>query len=119
MLVSKVVQSARAKALRAYRAAAAAALLVSVSRAATAQSATARVVSAANAFIGTLDTAQRRRGMFAFDDPTQRKRWSNFPTGFVPRAGLDLRELNATQRTAAMKLVSTVLSARGYEKVQQ
>ena len=57
--------------------------------------------------------------MFAFTDEEQRKRWSNFPTGVVARGGLNLRELNPAQRAAVMSLVSTTLSARGYEKVQQ
>ncbi|MEO7085956.1 MAG: DUF3500 domain-containing protein [Gemmatimonadaceae bacterium] len=92
---------------------------LAVAHAAVAQSATARVVRAANAFLATLDTAQRRRVMFAYDDDVQRRRWPNFPTGFVPRAGLNLREMSAPQRTATLALISTVLSARGYEKVQQ
>ncbi|HEY4307602.1 MAG TPA: DUF3500 domain-containing protein [Gemmatimonadaceae bacterium] len=95
------------------------ALSASAPAAASAQSTTARVVRAANAFLTTLDTAQRRRVMFAFTDDEQRRRWSNFPTGFVPRAGLNLREMSAPQRTAALALMSTVLSTRGYEKVQQ
>ena len=81
--------------------------------------ATARIVGAANAFLATLDSAQRRRVLYAFDDSAQRRRWSNFPTGVVPRGGLSLRELNPAQRTAALALVSAVLSARGYAKVQQ
>lgn len=86
---------------------------------AAAQSTTARVVRAANAFLGTLDTAQQRQVLFSFDDDVQRRKWSNFPTGVVARAGLRLRELNAEQQKSVMTLVSTVLSARGYEKVQQ
>jgi hypothetical protein len=86
---------------------------------AAARAATARVVRAANAFVATLDTAQRRRALYAFDDETQRKRWSNFPTGVVRRGGVSLRELNAAQRDAALALVSAALSSRGYEKVQQ
>ncbi len=42
-----------------------------------------------------------------------------FPNGIVQRAGLNMGELNPAQRTAAMALMSTVLSKRGYEKVQQ
>ncbi|GJG88941.1 hypothetical protein tb265_41220 [Gemmatimonadetes bacterium T265] len=86
---------------------------------ATAPVTTAGIVRAANAFLATLDTAQRRRVLYAFDDDVQRRRWSNFPTGFVPRGGISLRQMNATQRAAALALVSTALSRRGYEKVQQ
>ena len=80
---------------------------------------TSRVVRAANAFLSTLDPKQRARVLFAFDDKVQRARWSNFPTGFVPRGGISLQELNDDQRAAALALVASVLSPEGYEKVQQ
>ena len=83
------------------------------------QSATTRIVTAANAFLATLDQKQRAAVSFAFDDEAQRKRWSNFPTGFVRRGGLSLKDLNTAQRSAALALVSSALSQRGFEKVQQ
>ena len=83
-----------------------------------AQTPTARIVRSATAFLATLDAPQRQRVSFAFDDAEQRKRWSNFPT-FFKRAGLNRGELSAAQRTAAMALVSSALSAKGYEKVEQ
>ncbi|HEY4084318.1 MAG TPA: DUF3500 domain-containing protein [Bryobacteraceae bacterium] len=52
-----------------------------------AQTATPRIVKAANAFISTLDEKQRAIVLFSFDDQEQRKRWSNFPITMVPRAG--------------------------------
>lgn len=79
----------------------------------------ARIVKNANAFLATLDEGQRKRELFAFNDEDQRARWSNFPTGFVRRAGLSLGEMSAPQRAAAMALVSSALSKRGLEKVQQ
>lgn len=87
-------------------------------RVAATQQPTARIVRNASAFLATLDQAQRQRVSFAYDDAEQRKRWSNLPT-FFKRAGLTMGELNTAQRTAAMALVSSSLSARGYEKVQQ
>jgi len=87
--------------------------------AANAQTATARIVSAANTFLSTLDPKQRGSVLFAFDDETQRARWSNLPTAIARRAGLGMRELNATQRSAALALVSSALSRRGFEKVQE
>jgi Protein of unknown function (DUF3500) len=84
-----------------------------------AQTATARIVSAANSFLSTLDEAQRQRVLFAFDDQKQRANWSNLPTSFVPRGGLNLKELNTAQRNAVMALVASALSQRGFEKVQQ
>jgi len=84
-----------------------------------AQTATARIVSAANAFLSTLDATHRQKVLFAFNDEKQQANWSNLPTSFVPRGGLSLKELNTAQRSAAMALVSSGLSRRGFEKVQQ
>jgi hypothetical protein len=84
-----------------------------------AQTATSRIVSAAQNFLSTLDKTQRQKVLFAFDDEKQRARWSNFPTAMAPRAGLSLKELNTAQRSAALALVSSALSRRGFEKVQQ
>jgi len=84
-----------------------------------AQTATSRIVSAANSFLSTLDDKQRQSVLFAYDDEAQRKRWSNLPISIVPRAGLSMKELSPAQQTAAMALVSSALSPRGFEKVQQ
>jgi hypothetical protein len=84
-----------------------------------AQTATARIVKAANAFLATLDGTQRQAVVFAFDDEKQRKNWSNLPVSMVPRAGIGMKDMNATQSAAAMAVVSAALSARGFEKVQQ
>src|SRR5262249_5166982 len=84
-----------------------------------AQGPSAKIVSAANSFLTTLDAKQRQSVLFSLDDEKQRVRWSNLPTTMVRRAGLNMGELSATQKSAAMALLSTVLSKRGYEKVQQ
>jgi hypothetical protein len=97
---------------------AALAFLCLTAAAAAAQTATARMAGAANAFLGTLSPAQRQKVSFAFDDGEQRARWSNLPVTMVPRAGLSLGELTAPQREAAMALVAAALSARGLKKVQ-
>ena len=93
--------------------------LAASGNAAGAQQPTARIVSAANRFLATLDQQQRSAVSFTFDDDAQRVRWSNFPVRMTPRAGLKLGDLNAAQRSAAMSLLSSVLSPRGYEKIQQ
>jgi hypothetical protein len=80
---------------------------------------TEHIVDAAKKFLATLDAKQRSAVLFAFDDAEQRKRWSNFPTGFVPRAGIRLKDMNEQQRSAAMNLLAQVLSPMGYEKVNQ
>lgn len=86
---------------------------------AVAQTATARIVNATNAFLATLDEKQRQSALFSFDDEAQRKRWSNLPAGAVPRAGISLKDMTPAQRSAVMALLSSALSARGLEKVQQ
>jgi hypothetical protein len=86
---------------------------------AAAQTATSRIVSVANTFLNTLDQKQRQSVLFSFDDEQQRKLWSNFPISIVPRAGISLKEMNPAQRSAAMALVSSALSPRGFEKVRQ
>jgi hypothetical protein len=95
------------------------AFAVATGASAVAQKPTAKIVAAVNAFLATLDQTQRQKVMFAFDDQQQRARWSNFPNGIFQRAGLSLGELNAVQRSAALALVASTLSARGYEKVEQ
>lgn len=93
-------------------------ILLSVTSA-IAQTATTRMVSAAKAFLSTLDAKQRQTVLFAFDDAKQRQRWSNLPTSFVARSGISLKDMNPAQRSAALALVSSALSPRGFEKVQQ
>jgi hypothetical protein len=92
--------------------------LLSVNAAA-AQTPTSRIVGAADAFLATLDPAQKGRVLFGYDDDKQRAHWSNFPNQMVRRSGLSLGELSATQRAAALAVVSSALSRRGFEKVQQ
>jgi hypothetical protein len=96
--------------------------LAAVGRAETAdtpQSATAKIVAAAKAFLATLDDQQRAALLYKFDDDKQRANWSNLPTSFVPRGGLKLGDLSEAQRSSAMALVASTLSERGFEKVQQ
>lgn len=78
---------------------------------------TARITAAADAFLATLDDAQRGKVTFAFDDAKQRRRWSNLPVNMVERRGLRLGDLQANQRDAAMRVLAAALSEMGYEKV--
>jgi hypothetical protein len=80
---------------------------------------TARIVSAANAFLSALDADQRQRVLYTFNDNEQRARWSNFPTPVVPRGGISLKQMTAPQRDAAMKLLAILLSPMGLEKVNE
>ena len=58
---------------------------------------TIKVVTAAQAFLGTLTEAQKKTVSFAFTDTAQRARWSNFPQGAFNRVGrlLDAQVLAA------------------------
>jgi Protein of unknown function (DUF3500) len=85
----------------------------------TPQSATSEIVEDANAFRVTLSEKQRSAVLYKFDDDQQRVRWSNSPTGFVPRGGLSLEELSDTLQKAALALVASTLSQRGFEKVEE
>ena len=81
--------------------------------------AAARIVASANSFLSSLDEGQRTKVMFEFNDAAQRVKWSNLPTTMVPRAGLKMGDLSAPQKKAAMELLASALSKRGYEKVLQ
>ena len=55
--------------------------------------------------------------LYKFDDDKQRARWSNLPTGMVPRGGLSLGELSDAQRSTALALVASTLSQRGLDAI--
>ena len=95
------------------------AIAVGLCAACSAQQPTDLVVQSANKFLATLNETQRSKVVFDFNDSAQRAKWSNFPTGFVPRSGISLKQMSATQKAAALDLMKTVLSAHGYEKVSQ
>ena len=69
---------------------------------------------AANAFLGSLDDAQRAKATFAFEN-AERTNWI-----FVPavRKGLPIKEMNPGQRHFAQALLSVSLSQRGHMKVE-
>src|SRR5580704_278955 len=81
--------------------------------------ATNDIVRAANSFLASLSAEQRQKVLYAFDDAKQRARWSNLPTGFIPSGGINLKQMSTPQRDAAMKLLATVLSPMGLEKVNE
>ena len=79
---------------------------------------TPRIVTAANAFLATLNDAERAKVSFAFNS-SQRTGWSNLPSGIFQRNGLRLGDLTQRQRSAALALVAVALSAEGYKKVTE
>lgn len=78
---------------------------------------TAKVVSAANAFLATLGAAERTKLAFDFNSPQKAAGWSNLPTGIFQRSGLRLGDLTDPQRHAALATVAAALSRSGYQKV--
>jgi hypothetical protein len=76
---------------------------------------TARIVSAAQAVVATLDEAGRAKVQFPFDGP-QKARWSNLPSPMFQRTGVRMGELTSTQRAAVMTLLRAALSQDGYRK---
>ena len=78
---------------------------------------TAKTVAAANAFLATLDDAERAKVTLPFDSE-QKAKWSNFPVGMVPRNGVRWGDLNTLQRQSALQLLATVLSKTGLDKVR-
>ena len=82
---------------------------------------TAKVVCAANAFLETLDEDQQAEVLL---DLTQANAvvWSNLPTTFVQRNGIELGTLSDAQYDAALAVVKAAtgsLADEGYSEVQQ
>ncbi len=83
---------------------------------------TSEVVTAATAFLATLDASTKAKVVYDFSDNQSRQTWSNYPAAQVPRKGVALSSLDAGAKAAALAVVKTMLSAEGYaqvEKIQQ
>jgi len=84
--------------------------------------ATVRAVTAAEAFLASLDVPKRAKANPALDAKT-RTIWSNLPTGIAmqvgatERNGLKLADMTPEQEKAALALLSATLSRDGYQKV--
>lgn len=70
----------------------------------------------ADAFLGTLDEKQKSVALMPYDTP-KRVEWHFIP--MKTRKGLVLREMNAAQRIAALRLVRAALSEAGYDKASK
>jgi hypothetical protein len=75
------------------------------------------LAEAANNFLASLRPELRTKYQFAFDD-AYRKDWNNLPHYIHPRKGLKMGDLNPQERTAAHRLIQTMLSSQGYYKAQ-
>ena len=78
---------------------------------------TLKVVAAADAFLATLDATQKKAVLFDYNDSAQRLLWSNLPGPMVQRKGIKLGDMSEAQKAAVMAVLSTTLSAKGYEIV--
>ncbi len=72
------------------------------------------MAKSANAFLGSLNDAQRAKAVFKFDD-AERTNWIFVPSA---RKGLPIKEMNPGQRHFAQALLSVSLSQRGHMKVE-
>ena len=79
------------------------------------------VVTAANAFIGTLSATQRTTLLQSFNS-TNVTKWSNLPCGAQCRIGLQLSSLTTAQQTAALAVVQAATGTgtnEGYQEIQE
>jgi len=68
-----------------------------------------------NQFVATLTDDERQKALFAFEDSV-RQQWTNLPVGLAPRAGIPYGALSETSRLAFHRVLTTLLSSRGYLK---
>jgi Protein of unknown function (DUF3500) len=90
---------------------------VTASGAAPSTAVTPAVTAAANAFLATLDAAQKDTVLFDWTDTAQKQRWSNFPPVAFQRAGLQWGDLSQPQQDAWLAVMGASLSAEGYDRV--
>ena len=90
-------------------------------RAAPPGDATARAVTAADAFLASLDPGQRLKANVDLNEKT-RTVWSNLPTGIAmqvgakERNGVRLGDMTPVQEKAALALLAATLSQDGFQK---
>ena len=78
----------------------------------------AAVLSATQAFLGTLDAAQKE-SVQGERTAANLSQWSNLPDQLFERAGLRMDELSADQQAAVLKILQAALSPEGYAQVTQ
>lgn len=77
---------------------------------------TAPILDAAQSFLATLDAKQREKVLLDLE-AEERRLWFNIHPNFF-RHGLILEDLDTTQRKAALRLMETTLSARGFAQAR-
>ena len=89
-------------------------LLMPVPPTTAADSLSARLSDAASAFLATLGPAERAKVQLAFDSE-ERFNWFYIPK---EREGLPLKQTAPAQQKAALHLIETGLSQKGYSKAE-
>jgi len=72
---------------------------------------------AARAFLNSLDANQLSTAWYQDLSDQTRTKWSNFPAGASPRAGIALGDLSETQRVLMHDLLRASTSTQGYHKL--
>ena len=76
-----------------------------------------RMAQAAGNFLDTLTPPLREQAALPFDG-NERFRWHYIPIEMWDRKGVSLKELNEKQQEAALALMASGLSAKGYQKAR-
>ncbi len=74
--------------------------------------------SVAAAFINSLDTSQRKKCVFEFDQMS-RYEWHFLPATMVSRQGIPIRELDSLQKQSFYLLLKSYLSDKGYTRTKE
>lgn len=75
------------------------------------------MATAARAVLTSLAADQRAKAFYPNIGDAARTKWSNFPAGASPRAGVALGDLNDAQRVLVHDLLSVSSSSQGYHKM--
>jgi hypothetical protein len=71
----------------------------------------------AQALLESLDGAQRKAAWYRDLADSARTKWSNFPAGASPRAGISIADLTDHQRILVHDLLRASVSTQGYHKI--
>ena len=73
--------------------------------------------SSALAVINSLDSTQKAKAIFQFDDMS-RYDWNYLPPSLIARRGVCLKDLDSTQKSNIYKLLKSFLSDKGFTRTQ-
>jgi hypothetical protein len=76
-----------------------------------------KMSSCAQGLLESLDSAQRKAAWYRNLADSARTKWSNFPAGASPRAGISIAGLTDQQRILVHDLLRASVSTQGYHKI--